>query len=157
MTRAGSHPVSASPSDYRPPARPRVVVVGLVRHPTRAAVLVSEFAEASGALHHRPVGGGIEFGETSAQALHREFAEELAVEVEVGPRLAVIESLFTFNGAPGHEWVVVHAARLLDDAYLADGRWVVRDAPTDIAVWRPLTGARGIPLHPPGFAELARR
>lgn len=89
-------------------------------------------------------------------ALQREFAEEFDTVIDVGPRLAVWENLFTFNDAPGHEWVVIHEASFVESRFLADGRWPVLDAPTDVGVWRPLTGAGGIPLYPEGLETLVR-
>lgn len=146
----------AAPTDYRPPARIRVVVVALIVHPRRRALFVSEFADRSGRLLHRPCGGGIEFGETSSEALRREFDEEFGTVIDVGPRLAVWENLFTFNDTPGHEWIVVHEARFRDERFLPDGRWPVLDAPTDVGVWRPLAGMPGIPLCPAGLETLVR-
>ncbi len=108
-------------------------------------------------MRHRPCGGGIEFGETSREALHREFAEEFDTVIDVGPRLAVWENLFTFNDAPGHEWIVVHEASFRDERFLDDARWPVADAPTDVGVWRSLAGAHGIPLCPDGLETLVRR
>lgn len=149
--------VEAVPTDYRPPSRIRVVVVALILHPDRPAIFVGEFADRAGHVQHRPCGGGIEFGETAGEALHREFVEEFDTVVDVGPRLAVWENIFTFNDTPGHEWVVIHEARFRDERYLEDGRWPVRDAPTDVGVWRPLAGVHGIPLYPVGLMTLVRR
>ena len=150
---------AALPSGYTPPGRIRVLALALVRHPRTGAHLMTEFVDPGrdGLVIHRPPGGGIEFGETAQEALRREMLEELAAEVEVGPRLAVLENLFTFNGVPGHEWVVVHAARLLDDRLLGEGPFRVLDAPTDGAVWRPPDG-EGLPtLVPPELVDLLRR
>ncbi|MEN0103437.1 MAG: NUDIX domain-containing protein, partial [Curtobacterium sp.] len=58
---------------------------------------------------HRPVGGGIEFGETAEEALRREFREELDVDLDVLEPLGVLENIFTFEGHPGHEFVHVFA------------------------------------------------
>lgn len=149
----------ARPSDYAPPGRIRVLALALIRHPRTGAHLMTEFVDPGrdGLVIHRPPGGGIEFGETAQEALRREMLEEFAAEVEVGPRLAVLENLFTFNGVPGHEWVAVHEARLLDDRLLGEGPFRVLDAPTDVAVWRPLRG-EGLPtLVPPELGELLRR
>ncbi len=49
---------------------------------------------------------------------------------------------------------MVHESSFVDDHFLTDGRWTVRDAPTDIGVWRPLTGVNGIPLYPEGLLDL---
>jgi ADP-ribose pyrophosphatase YjhB (NUDIX family) len=59
---------------------------------------------------YRPIGGGIEFGETSAEALEREFREELDAAVSAGPTLGTIENRFTWDGEPDHELVVLRAA-----------------------------------------------
>jgi 8-oxo-dGTP pyrophosphatase MutT (NUDIX family) len=146
--------IDATPSDYRPPAGIRVVVVALIVRPRRPALFVSEFPTAPGSGCTGRAAGGIDFGETSAVALRREFAEEFATQIEVGPRLAVWENIFAFNDAPGQEWIAVHEASFCDERFLTDGRWPVRDAPTDIGVWQPLTGAHGIPLFPEGLLDL---
>ncbi|MCB9846160.1 MAG: NUDIX domain-containing protein [Phycisphaeraceae bacterium] len=48
-------------------------------------------------------GGHIEFNETGATALAREFLEETGLKIEVGPLLLVHESRFTQNGKARHE------------------------------------------------------
>ena len=53
----------------------------------------------------RFIGGGVEFGETAAQAISREFKEELGLEPESLETVAVLENRFTFEGNSGHEIV----------------------------------------------------
>ena len=62
----------------------------------------------------RLLGGGIEFGETSLEALRREFREELNVELTDCKLLGVLENLFTFDGLTGHEIIFVYEASFLD-------------------------------------------
>ena len=54
---------------------------------------------------YRPLGGGVEFGETAAEAVVRELREETGMTVEVRANLGAVENLFTFHGSPGHEVV----------------------------------------------------
>src|SRR5262245_55584527 len=62
----------------------------------------------------RPLGGGVEPGETSAMAIVREVREEIGQDVSGLRLLGVIENLFTYEGAPRHEIVFVYDARLAD-------------------------------------------
>ncbi|HEU5438681.1 MAG TPA: NUDIX domain-containing protein, partial [Ktedonobacterales bacterium] len=52
---------------------------------------------------YRALGGTIEFGERSQQTVARELQEEIGAEVQDLEFLATIESVFTFDGLPGHE------------------------------------------------------
>lgn len=61
-----------------------------------------------------PVGGGIEFGETSEQAVIREVWEETTQEIHDPQLLGVLENLFTFDGIQGHEIVFVYQAQFTD-------------------------------------------
>lgn len=61
-----------------------------------------------------PVGGGIDFGETSAEAARREVMEEIGAEIHSLQLLGVLENIFIFNGTPGHEIVFVYEAGLVD-------------------------------------------
>src|SRR5436190_3996065 len=73
---------------------------------------------------YRLLGGTIELGELGAEAVRRELAEELGVEVEVGERLATIENIFTWEGKRRHEILLVYECSLEDRA-VPDGEWAV--------------------------------
>lgn len=64
---------------------------------------------------YRLPGGGIEFGETSAQALKREIKEEIGLDVTIGKKLGVFENIFTFNGQQGHEIIIAYEAKLSEE------------------------------------------
>ena len=52
---------------------------------------------------YRPIGGGIEFGEHSRDAVVREFEEELDVTLTNVSYLETLENVFTFDDTEGHE------------------------------------------------------
>ena len=71
---------------------------------TRIGLLLSEgYDDVKDQTFYRGLGGEIEFGEAAADALVREFHEELGRAVEVRASLGVVENRFTLLGAPGHE------------------------------------------------------
>lgn len=103
----------------------------------------------------RPVGGAVEPGETAAEALRREMREELGAEISDIVRLGVVESLFTFEGRPGHEVVVIHDARFVDSTlYEADILPLLEDAWGGEAIWLDLHEPLPGPLYPDGLASL---
>ena len=59
---------------------------------------------------YRPLGGRIEFGETSSETICRELMEEINVEVDRQSLryLGTVENIFTFDGEPGHEIVLIY-------------------------------------------------
>src|SRR4026208_1142311 len=65
-------------------------------------------------LFYRPLGGGIEFGEYSAQTIQRELQEEIGAEVRDLKYLGTLENVFVFNGSPGHEMVQIFDGSLKD-------------------------------------------
>ncbi|MFN5396914.1 MAG: NUDIX hydrolase [Pseudanabaena sp.] len=65
----------------------------------------------------RPLGGGIEFGESSQEAMLREIREELGLEIENLKLLKVIENIFIYEGKQGHEVVFVYDAEFVDKSF----------------------------------------
>ena len=63
-----------------------------------------------------PIGGRVEFGESTEQAIVREVAEELSVAITDLVLLGVLENRFTFEGVAGHEIVFVYDAEFVDSA-----------------------------------------
>lgn len=89
---------------WRPRQRLRVIAIGL--HWRGEALLAAEVPRDDGSIKGlRPLGGGVEFGETWAEALAREFDEELSVRIKItGPPL-VLENIYEHEGVRGHEIV----------------------------------------------------
>ncbi len=63
---------------------------------------------------YRLIGGGIEFGETGAEALKREVEEEINTEIKNVKYLGLIENIFNFEGKKMHELALVYRADFKD-------------------------------------------
>ncbi len=100
----------------------------------------------------RPLGGGVHFGEGTATAVRREFAEETGHEVRVTDRLGVVENVFRLAGERHHELTVVYAVRFRDPAvYERDSLTVTEGHGAErTASWHPLAALRERPepLYP---------
>jgi len=109
---------------------------------------------------YRAIGGGIEFGERAAEAVRREWMEELSADLDDLRLLGVLENLFTYEGREGHEVVFVFTARLRDATRRSVGpvEVVESDGQRHVATWEPLTELEknDVPLYPAGILDLLR-
>ena len=94
----------------------RALVLGLIRDGDR--ILVAEgYDSVKQSFFYRCLGGGVDFGETSIDALKREFQEEIQAELCNIRYLGFSENLFVFEGKPGHEWIQIYQADLVDSKF----------------------------------------
>jgi ADP-ribose pyrophosphatase YjhB (NUDIX family) len=123
------------------------------------AILVFEgWDETKQETFYRPLGGGIEFGESAAEAVRRELREEIGVDLSGIELLGVLENIFTAFGRPGHEIVFVYSAHVADPAIsAADQVGHVTDDGSPV-MWQPLSrfGDGQAILYPPGLMDLLR-
>ena len=85
----------------------------------------------------RPLGGGVDFGETSADAAIREIKEELGLDIAEVKLLGIVENIFIYEGEPGHEIVFVYDGRFVDEAlYERESLDGVEGKRSFKAVWR---------------------
>ncbi len=109
---------------------------------------------------YRPLGGGIEFGEPGKETVCRELMEELNVEVdrESLKYLGTLENIFTFNGAQGHEIVLIYDGRLKESGLYEQAVIVGKEADGEEfrAVWKDLAefGEGKAILYPTGLLEM---
>jgi 8-oxo-dGTP pyrophosphatase MutT (NUDIX family) len=136
----------------------RPIAICLFRHNGR--ILAAEGYDAvKQQLFYRPLGGTIEFGETSQETIVRELREELEVEVKELRYLGTLENIFTYQGKIGHEIVVVYDGAFMDQRLYEQPvlyGYEIDDSSKIKAVWIE-TAARGPespPLYPDGLPEL---
>lgn len=147
---------NAVPS-WRPAARIRPLAIGIARRGDQ--ILVMRVLDDAGALKGvRPPGGTIEFQETAAVALAREFQEEFGCAIAVEGAAQVLENLYEHHGAPGHEIVFVYPIRLLDAGFYARDRFTIDEGNGMLveAEWFDLARLRAgeVALFPDGLAAL---
>jgi 8-oxo-dGTP pyrophosphatase MutT (NUDIX family) len=113
-------------STWRPPSIVRPIAVGLIRRGDD--LLLMAVRSDDGAIKgYRPLGGSIEFGERAADALKREFVEELGLSLAEPTLLTVLENLYTHHGTTGHEIVFVFEAALTDETAYRTERFSFED------------------------------
>lgn len=119
--------------------------------------------ESTGRVFYRPLGGAIEFGEYAVDALRRELLEEINAEISGLHFLGTLENIFTFEGAPGHEIVLVFGGDFVDETrhaldYIVEGvdEGDKGERLLFIGKWMPLDFFRAgkAPLYPDALLEL---
>jgi 8-oxo-dGTP pyrophosphatase MutT (NUDIX family) len=98
------------------PGEIRVLALGLIRDGER--IYISQgYDPVKQQTFYRAMGGGVDFGETSRDALQREFLEEIQAELTNIRYLGCLENLFTFNGQQGHEILQVYQCDFVDPKF----------------------------------------
>lgn len=118
--------------------RIRPIALCLFRHGDR--ILVYEGVDSLKQQRFgRPLGGGIDFGETSEAAIGREIREELSAEIKDAQLLGILESVFEYEGKPGHEIVFVYDAKFVDESLYEQAELDVNEGKRQFkARWRSL-------------------
>jgi 8-oxo-dGTP pyrophosphatase MutT (NUDIX family) len=144
----------------RPRGIVRAIAIGVIRDADR--LFVAEGHDVvTGETFYRPLGGTIEFGETGAQAVQREFVEESGHPVAQPTYIGALENLFTNDGRPGHEIVLVYETAFEDERVMGMDAVACREE-TGIpftARWMPLATFRhgDAPLYPDGLLDMIER
>jgi len=108
---------------------------------------------------YRPLGGGIDFGEHSSDAVIREVREEISAEVANLRYIGTLENIFIYNGVAGHEIVQVYDGQLVNESLykMQTVSGVESDGKAFGAIWKSLdTFSDERPLYPHGLLELLR-
>ena len=106
------------------PGEIRVLALGLIRDGKYAKrtlperIFVSEgYDPVKQLTFYRAMGGGVDFGETSLEALKREFQEEIQAQLTNIRYLGCLENIFTFNGQSGHEIIQLFESDFVDSKF----------------------------------------
>ena len=111
----------------------RPIVLGIVRKGNK--ILVSKgYDKVKKEVFYRSLGGGIEFLESSKDALKREFKEELNIDINVGEFLGIAENIFTYNGKNAHELILFYNVDIKDADY-KETYHIIDDNSESDAMW----------------------
>jgi 8-oxo-dGTP pyrophosphatase MutT (NUDIX family) len=144
-------------TEVPPSGTPRLVALCVLRRGNEVLVLRG-FDPTRAGEYYVPVGGGVEYGELSRDAVRRAVREQLGIELGDARLLGILENIFTYAGSLCHEVCFIHEAEALDPAFYArpapvalqpDGRRLQTE-------WRPLMafGNGQSPLYPTGLLHL---
>jgi ADP-ribose pyrophosphatase YjhB (NUDIX family) len=139
-----------------PPGAIRPIAAAVIRDGDRLLVW-QDHDPATGNVVYVPLAGGIEFGETGAEAITRELQEEIGQTPARVAFLGFFEDIFDWSGQRRHELWLVYEVELGGEG-LAGGKDVVvheDDGTSYVARWRRLNELRGSGrLAPEGLLEL---
>jgi 8-oxo-dGTP pyrophosphatase MutT (NUDIX family) len=135
----------------------RPLALALIWHEGR--LLLSEgYDSIKNQTFYRPLGGRIEFGEYGHQTLRRELLEEIGAEIGQIRYRGMPESIFTFEGKPGHEIALLYEAVFLDAAFYERETIEGQDDHKTLfsARWLPPDTFRqgDVPLYPDALLDL---
>jgi ADP-ribose pyrophosphatase YjhB (NUDIX family) len=135
----------------------RPVAAAVIRDGDRLLVW-EDHDPATGDVVCVPIAGGIEFGETGAEAVTRELREEVGQVPSAVSFLGVFEDIFDWNGRRRHELWLAYAVELAGNGVGRRDEVVVHedDGTSYLARWRRIDELRG-PAHrlvPDGLLDL---
>lgn len=111
-------------------------------------------------VYYRPVGGTIEFGEHSEDALVREYKEEIGAEIEILQYIDCIESIYKVTDKIGHEITLLYTVKFKnEELYKQEIFTVTEGDKITVAKWIALEDIfdeRKV-LYPVGLSTLIRQ
>ena len=134
----------------------RPIAAAVIRDGDRILVW-DDYDPATGEVVAVPLAGGIEFGETGADAIARELREEIGATATSVRYLGLLEDIFEWAGERRHELFLVYEVELAErHVYETDEVDVTEpDGTRYLARWRPLGEFRGeARLVPDGLLDL---
>jgi ADP-ribose pyrophosphatase YjhB (NUDIX family) len=137
------------------PGRIRVLALGIIWRGDEL-LLMEGYDPSKRQTFYRPLGGGVEFGERARDALIREFAEELGADLINIRYLETLENIFTYDGQPGHEIILLFQADFVDKTLYARDDLVAMEADVSApTAWKRLDDCTDeTPLYPDGLLDL---
>jgi ADP-ribose pyrophosphatase YjhB (NUDIX family) len=137
--------------------RIRPIALGVVRRGHELLVF-DAVDSVTGERFHRPLGGGIEFGERAEDAVVRELHEETGEKIVVRRLLGVLENVFTHEGADHHEICFVFDVEFDESSAYGRPRFEIVEFVRGKEVRLPAIwvdpSALDAPLYPDGLEEL---
>jgi len=134
----------------------RVIAICVFRNGDR--ILAAEgFDSIKQQTFYRPLGGTIEFGESSQETIHRELMEEIKAGVTDLRYLGLLENVFIYEAEKGHEIIIVYDGQFADRSLYEKAVIHGDEFGSPLrAVWVDLNtiGPTRPPLYPTGLAEL---
>lgn len=137
------------------PNQIRTLALGLIRDGDRT-FLSEGYDPVKQQTFYRALGGGVDFGETSYDALKREFQEELQAELTNIKYLGCIENLFIFKGQQGHEIIQLYQCDFVESKfYQLDQLEFTEGESKQTALWMNIEQCKSGELHvvPEQFIE----
>jgi ADP-ribose pyrophosphatase YjhB (NUDIX family) len=133
----------------------RVLALGIIWRGDEL-LLAESYDPSERQTFYRPLGGGVEFGERACDALIREFTEELGADLVNIRYLATLENIFTFDGQPGHEIILLFQADFADGTLYARDELVTVEAGERVTTaWKRLDECTDkTPLYPDGLRDV---
>src|SRR5919108_3742878 len=131
-----------------------------VFHNNNRILVFEGYDKAKDEIFYRPLGGGIEFGEKSEDAVRRELKEEINVDVGEIRYLGTLENIFVFNGNSYHEIVLIYDGTLIEAGLYDQAVITGKEANGDEirAMWKSLDEFEpgNLILYPDGLLNLLR-
>lgn len=141
--------------------QPRANTLGILRK-GNAFLMEQQFVRHSkgDGPFYRPLGGTIELGETSVDALKREFKEEIDAEIRVGRYMDVLENIYVLNKRVFHEISLVYEVEFMDsEQFQRESFEVTEGSKKTLAKWVSLgeLALEETTLYPDGLLALLQQ
>lgn len=101
-------------------------------------------------------GGHVAFGETNAETLTREFAEEIGARITVGELKWVAEIFFPWKGKLTHQICLYYMVEIDEETLPAGDSFLSRECANIQFFWLPLSELDRYPIYPTEATSLLR-
>ena len=139
--------------------RPRANTLGVLLKEGKVLLEENKARHSKGyGTYYRPIGGTIELGERSENALIREFMEELQVEVKIVKSLGCLENIYEVNGRIGHEVTLLYVVELIDQTlYEQESFMMTEGKKITTAKWIDVEYLNGKVVFPDGLIDILQK